>query len=180
MTGLKSTMSNLIGNISGSITLNGQGTENALIVSPTTRTYSGVFYDYNYGYWSIGDTGNTAGNCASTGACPPYITSLIHGDYAHGSNTTTWATGITHTLPASFYLASKPSWFGSVPWPAIGPDVAGGLSDAVGYVYAIPAQVCYNNGAKDASGALIFDPVTCYSAQQTPPTPPTGLSVVVR
>jgi hypothetical protein len=29
-------------------------------------------------------------------------------------------------LPASFYLSSKPSWFGSLPWPAIGPDVTGG------------------------------------------------------
>jgi hypothetical protein len=29
-------------------------------------------------------------------------------------------------LPNSFYLSSKPSWFGSVPWPPIGPDVSGG------------------------------------------------------
>jgi hypothetical protein len=29
-------------------------------------------------------------------------------------------------LPASFYSSSKPTWFGSVPWPAIGPDVTGG------------------------------------------------------
>jgi len=29
-------------------------------------------------------------------------------------------------LPASFYLSSPPSWFGSVPWPAIGPDVTSG------------------------------------------------------
>jgi hypothetical protein len=29
-------------------------------------------------------------------------------------------------LPASFYLSAPPSWFGSVPWPAIGPEVANG------------------------------------------------------
>ena len=29
-------------------------------------------------------------------------------------------------FPASFYLSSKPSWFGSTPWPAIGPDVSNG------------------------------------------------------
>jgi hypothetical protein len=30
------------------------------------------------------------------------------------------------SIPASFYQNSKPSWFGSIPWPAIGPDVTGG------------------------------------------------------
>ena len=29
-------------------------------------------------------------------------------------------------LPASLYLSSKPSWFGSLPWPPIGPDVSSG------------------------------------------------------
>lgn len=29
-------------------------------------------------------------------------------------------------MPPSFYLASKPSWFGSIPWPPIGPDVTSG------------------------------------------------------
>jgi hypothetical protein len=29
-------------------------------------------------------------------------------------------------IPASFYLTSKPSWFGSAAWPPIGPDVSGG------------------------------------------------------
>lgn len=29
-------------------------------------------------------------------------------------------------FPASFYLPSKPGWFGPTPWPPIGPDVTGG------------------------------------------------------
>lgn len=29
-------------------------------------------------------------------------------------------------FPASFYLTAKPSWFGSTPWPPIGPDITGG------------------------------------------------------
>ncbi len=30
------------------------------------------------------------------------------------------------TIPSSFYLSSKPGWFGSTPWPAVGADVSGG------------------------------------------------------
>ena len=29
-------------------------------------------------------------------------------------------------LPASFYLSAKPSWWGTMPWPPIGPEVLGG------------------------------------------------------
>jgi hypothetical protein len=55
-----------------------------------------------------------------------------------------------HTLPASFYLSAKPSWWGAMPWPAIGPDVTGG-TDPTGHVYANPAEVCYNSCSKDDS-----------------------------
>jgi len=34
----------------------------------------------------------------------------------------------TQSLPASFYLGSKPAWFGSVRNPPIGPDVTGALT----------------------------------------------------
>lgn len=38
----------------------------------------------------------------------------------------------SHTLPASFFLTSKPSWWGSLPWPAIGgPDVTSGGTNVV-------------------------------------------------
>jgi hypothetical protein len=49
-------------------------------------------------------------------------------------------------LPASLYLRSKPSWFGSLPWPPIGPDVTagnvgqcGGVRDTVGTYALLPA-----------------------------------------
>jgi hypothetical protein len=53
-----------------------------------------------------------------------------------------------HKLPASFYLPAKPTWWGSMPWPAIGPDVTGG-TDPTGHVYANPAEVCYNSCPAD-------------------------------
>ena len=54
----------------------------------------------------------------------------------------------THALPASFYLRGKPSWWGTMPWPAVGPDVTGG-TDPTGHVYANPAEACYNACPKD-------------------------------
>ncbi len=76
-----------------------------------------------------------------------------------------------HTLPSSLYLSSKPKWWGTMPWPAIGPDVTGG-QDPSGHVYANPAQVCYNNNPKDSNGILIFNADKCY--KQSPPAPPTN------
>ena len=66
------------------------------------------------------DTGWSA-TCSSTSEIPtgisPYPNSVpTLGDTGAGQN----------TMPASFYLSSKPAWFGSVPWPPIGPDVSSG------------------------------------------------------
>jgi len=82
-----------------------------------------------------------------------------------------------HNLPLSFYLPAKPSWWGTMPWPPIGPDVTGGF-EASGHVYKIPARLCYENTLKDVGGILIFNALNCYT-QQLSPTPgsPTGLTV---
>lgn len=67
-------------------------------------------------------------------------------------------------LPASFYRSAKPDWFGSVPWPPIGPDVTGGnITGVAGHANKIPAQVCYESMSKDGTGFLTaFTPSTCY------------------
>jgi len=88
-----------------------------------------------------------------------------------------------HNLPNSFYLSSKPDWWGaSVPWPPIGPDVSGGSGPA-GHAYAIPSQACFNSGTF-ASSILNFDASACYtlSSNGNPPplAPPTGLTVTVQ
>jgi hypothetical protein len=55
-----------------------------------------------------------------------------------------------HRLPASFYLSSKPGWWGTMPWPAVRPDVSGG-NGPTGHVYANPAEACYQSAARDDS-----------------------------
>jgi len=81
----------------------------------------------------------------------------------------------SQNLPPSFYLSTKPAWWGTMPWPAIGPDVTGGTGPG-GHTYTNPAQVCYNNTAKDGNGILIFNANTCY--QSLGPVAPTNLSAV--
>jgi hypothetical protein len=73
-----------------------------------------------------------------------------------------------HTLPSSFYLTSKPAWWGNtVPWPPVGPDVTGGNGPA-GLSYQIPAELCYLNTmgglTNGTSGVLNFDASVCYSS----------------
>jgi hypothetical protein len=91
-----------------------------------------------------------------------------------------------NNLPASFYLNSKPSWFGATPWPPVGPDVTGGnISGMGGHANAIPAQVCFNNSPIDSSypvssgkPVILFNANNCYAgAQQV--SPPSGLTAVV-
>lgn len=95
------------------------------------------------------------------------------------------ASPANHTLPTSFYLTSKPAWFGNVPWPPIGPDVSCStncVANAASHAAMIPAQLCYVNGAKNSGGYLTaFDANVCYnSGSSTAPNPPTGVSASVR
>jgi PKD repeat protein len=63
------------------------------------------------------------------------INSLIrHGNYDYINNAVAdWIGGASRDLPPSLYLDAKPSWFGFLDWPAIGPDVPG-------YTRTIPAK----------------------------------------
>jgi len=78
------------------------------------------------------------------------------------SPSTTWASY------KSLYLAAQPSWWGTMPWPAVGPDVTGGnVPNVGGHVYQTPASNCYHNvlGGVDsgASPVLPFEATNCYS-----------------
>jgi hypothetical protein len=177
-----STDSNLVGNVAGSALLSSQTSEVKLAVSPNTRSYS-TGYDYNYGYGSVSDS---PGPCSSTGTCTSYISSLLHGAYANADGSITWSGALTHTLPASFYKPSMPSWWGNtIPWPPIGPDVTGGTGPGghASLTASNPAQACYNATPKAADGSLQFDPNNCYGTSGggggSAPSAPTGLSAVV-
>jgi hypothetical protein len=93
-------------------------------------------------------------------------------------------TPASHALPASFYMSSKPAFWGSMPFPAIGPDVTGGTGPG-GFAYLNPAANCYHNiirGSADGTGSAVsFDANNCYYVPTGPtPVAPTNLTVVVQ
>jgi len=81
----------------------------------------------------------------------------------------------THTLPASFYYTSQPSYWattwGTPQWPPIGPDVTtGSAPDGVpsGMADSIPSQLCADNLPLD-SNYLVPNKVTSASWSAGPP-----------
>jgi hypothetical protein len=91
--------------------------------------------------------------------------------------------GPTQNLPDSFYLNGKPAWWGSMPWPAIGPDVTGGdIAGVGGHAYLTPSANCFLNvmgGKTDGTSSLLsFNANVCYSSVPLP-APPTGLNAIV-
>jgi hypothetical protein len=112
----------------------------------------------------------------------------------------------SHTLPASFYYSSKPSWWPSgKPWPPIGPDVTNGnlgvcsggtynlnmgtassqctggsLSTATGgYANSNPAMDCYLNtmaGPPDGTGSILTFNANTCYGGQSAPDPPTQVT----
>ena len=119
--------------------------------------WSSLYRFGNYDYASdatrwCGNSGSTgwATTCASTSEVPA-----------------TQTVPAAESLPASFFLSSKPSWFGSTVWPAIGPEVTGGY-DSAGHATRIPSLVCYSDimgGPADGTGSILnFDANSCYAA----------------
>jgi hypothetical protein len=185
--GIASSYYNLVGGILGSqdmanLTLYDEGTpmaqtNEAVAVcgpspcGPGSRPYDSQAIALTLGYWGADD------GSSPYGTLTPYSTLFEHGEYTSPSGMTTWSGSVTQALPASFYLSSKPSWFGSVPFPAIGPDVSGGLDNAFGHAYAIPAEICYEQvmGGTDGTGSpLRFNADVCYAGASYQP-PPNGL-----
>jgi hypothetical protein len=136
--------------------------------------------------WGNYDVVNAATQWNSTEASPAANT------YVNANFTSSYFSTLSHTLPASLYYSSTPSWWPSgKAWPPIGPDVSTGnvgictgtyagaqatssaqctggtLSTAwASTVTSIPAQDCYLNtmgGPPDGSGSVLsFNASVCY------------------
>ena len=81
--------------------------------------------------WGNYDTVTSGVKWDSTEASPAAVA------YAGANFSSSYFSGLTHSLPASLYYTSKPSWWPSTKaWPAIGPDVVIGQSGTCSGTYA--------------------------------------------
>jgi hypothetical protein len=68
-----------------------------------------------------------------------------HGDYDYlNGSSVDWTTGYSHTLPNSFYLSAKPTFFGADTWPWVNPT-------GPTLLYTNPAQARYVAGTPFAT-----------------------------
>jgi hypothetical protein len=159
---------NVVGNV--------LGTAGYHSVYETSRGPQGVTGNPNRSIYLLGysDVGE------GTSACCPYdqlaVSTLLRwGNYDYATTTTRWrSTELpsghavpSQVLPASLFLSAKPIWWGMMPWPAIGPDVTGGV-DPAGHAHRIPAEACYNTTSR-TGGILNFNALVCYGDTLTPP-----------
>ena len=120
------------------------------------------------------------GNYDTVNNAVRFVSAEVPSGIAQFSN----AVPATQTLPPSFYLSSKPAWFGSLPFPAMGPDVTGGnISGVGGHANENPAMACYlgvMGGPTAGTGSVLgFDASVCYGSHAGP-APPTNLSIIVQ
>jgi len=119
---------------------------------------------------------------------PLAVTTMLRwGNYDYVTGATQWNAAeipagnpvpSTRALPASMFLAARPAWWGTMPWPGIGPDVTGGV-DPAGHANKNPAQVCYESTPGNPDGTIAFDADMCYATgppDSAPPSVPASLS----
>lgn len=168
-----STRNNFFGNVVGSAPMQAlvgysrPVPQIATLEYPEHRVYEAAA-GWSFGYGSANDDGEGSGCGGGTPPCHREGTSqtdTLNGNYNNVTRTTAWATGMTHRLPASFYLKAKPDWWGAMPFPAIGPDVTRGMGPG-GHVFGNPARRCYleTMGGSDggAGSPLRFNSERCY------------------
>jgi len=178
------TRNNFVGNVIGSARMQalfGYSSPVPQVASleyPQPRSYE-TATAFSFGYGSENDDGAGTGCGGGTPPCHAAGTSrtdLLHGNFINISGAIAWLPGVTRALPASFYLAGKPAWWGFMPFPAIGPDITGGVGPG-GHSYGNSAQACYTMkmGGSDGGPAspLRFNAAQCYdSAPPSVRSPP--------
>jgi hypothetical protein len=130
----------------------------------------------NQSIYVLGYSGVLESTPASLPYDPAVVSTVLRwGNFDYATRQARWDTAevpkdvavpASRALPASLFLAARPRWWGTIAWPAIGPDVTGG-QDPAGHAHKIPAEVCFETTARQADGTLRFDAAACYGGSRT-------------
>lgn len=170
---------NFLNNVAGSALQQGISGSTHVAISkyPANRGYDHQTNGYTFGYGESSDSGpGSSAPCANSpcDSTDAFNTALIFNDYTLADGALQcWLSGSSSTCtgadPASYYLSAKPSWWGSLPWPAIGSDVSGGTGPG-GHTSSTdsnPASRCFFDvmgGDEGGTGTpLPFNAARCYS-----------------
>lgn len=116
---------NLVGNVIGAsgfvtnwINLLGPGNGSPFLsVFRKTPPGPDPTYEYETAIWTDGWWADGSGYHENSNA---WNTLLRHGNWDVVRNSNEWDVAISdHNIPVSYYLPSKPSWFGNLTWPAM-------------------------------------------------------------
>lgn len=163
--------SSFLGNVLGHATLSTTYPSPTFTISysQTPSLAGGFWYDMDYHptVWMHGETyGGGVDFDDET-----ENTAIIHGNFDYVTNTVIWDGDIAdHDIPDSYLHTNKPTWFGNLNWPAIGPDVSGYLSNT-------PAKLRWDNYGVSADIGDIFADAPSYSPTFTLAIVPTTRTV---
>lgn len=152
---------NVVGNILGSPYYTNHGGI-YLAIPPQPNGYE-TPYIFHLGYTTPAGGGESTVTAATT---------LMHGNWDWVTRIIHWdATILDHTIPNSYYLSSKPAWFGDRPFPPFDPS-----NPLAGSGINIPAGYRFKFGTNPpAGGPPNLPPVAVINA--TPRNGPAPLSV---
>lgn len=110
---------NVVGNILGSADMGNypQFSPIYMLIWPANRQWDHEGNVFSLGYANGSDDGSFNGDNTD-----PYTTLINHGNWDAVHNSIQWSNNIPdRVIPQSYYLASKPSFFGILTWPAFNP-----------------------------------------------------------
>ena len=141
----------LVGNVAGCAKFASDGGK---YLSVATNSYPGMSC-FTFGY--MYDNSGYSLSIPGFSNLLPWQSVVFHGNYDFVTRTQHWdATISDHAIPNSYYLTSKPSWFGTLTWPPIDPTSPTTVT--------IPASYRYFNGTNPPSGPVNLPPVSMANA----------------
>src|SRR5262245_15126557 len=171
---------NIVGNVLGT-----GGYHKAYETSPAAPQTAPLV---NRSIYVLGYSGALAGSARGLPSDALVMSTMLRwGNFDYATNQVRWDpeelpdevdTPTSRALPPSLFLSARPSWWGTLPWPAIGPDVTGG-EDPAGHAHKIPAQACFDVTTRQSDRTLRFDATACYGSAKTV-APRTPTNVIVR